>query len=646
MLGKLLDRRYQVTQVLGAGGFGRTYLAQDTRRPGNPICVVKQLKPLSNEPSFLETARRLFNSEAETLEKLGNHDQIPRLLAYFEEDQEFYLVQEFIEGHTFSQELQPGQRWDENRVIALLQEVLKILEFVHFHGVIHRDVKPDNLIRRNSDNKLVLVDFGAVKQIRTQFAATQGGASNTIAVGTPGYMSSEQAIGQPRPSSDIYSLGIIGIQALTGLMPVSFQEDLSTGEILWEHLVSVSRGLTTILSKMVRYHFKDRYQSTAEVLQALQLLNTSSPTTPYFTPPRYPSVNDVPASGQRVPASTPPALGSEQYTLPATPASPPRNSAASLPRQSSARRSNNVFPLLISMMVVVVGAFGIAYAMTQSSLISNLKGGNKNKVIDASQRSCTVTAEALNVRSGPGRTRSVVNTVSQGTKLSLTGTEQNGWVEISSPLKGWVFNDQPYIDCSSGNQTPVQAKVTPTPVKTPTPKPSIAKPKPKPPVDNSSDTLTKAADQYQQGDLDKAIAFAKSIPANSPAYKEAQAKIAQWEQEWSTNKAKFDELQKALNEGRWNEVFKAATDPNFLGQRYWRDKLNQLIEEAKKKQAEADATKKEQPKVEPSTSGQTLPEQPKPQPTESVNPSPEPTQPTQPTEETTKKSCNPATETC
>jgi serine/threonine-protein kinase len=295
MLGKLLDRRYQVTQVLGAGGFGRTYLAQDTRRPGNPTCVVKQLKPLTSEPSFLETARRLFNSEAETLEQLGNHDHIPRLLAYFEEDQEFYLVQEYIEGHTLSQELQPGQRWDESRVIDLLKEVLGVLEFVHHHGVIHRDIKPDNLIRRNSDQKLVLVDFGAVKQIRTQMASAYGQPSATVAVGTPGYMPSEQALGQPRPSSDIYALGVIAIQALTGLMPVSIQEDLSTGELLWQHLVSVSRGFANILTKMVRYHFKDRYQTASEVLQALQQLNASyPPTTPYNNLPRYASGNEVP----------------------------------------------------------------------------------------------------------------------------------------------------------------------------------------------------------------------------------------------------------------------------------------------------------------------------------------------------------------
>lgn len=162
MIGALLDQRYQVFQVLGQGGFGHTYLAQDTHRPGNPTCVVKHLKPATSEPDFLQTARRLFNGEAETLEKLGTHDQIPRLLAYFEDNQEFYLVQDFIEGHPLSVELQPGQRWQEDQVIQLLHEVLSILEFVHSNHVIHRDIKPDNLIRRAIDNKLVLVDFGAL----------------------------------------------------------------------------------------------------------------------------------------------------------------------------------------------------------------------------------------------------------------------------------------------------------------------------------------------------------------------------------------------------------------------------------------------------------------------------------------------------
>jgi len=603
MLGKLLDRRYQVTQVLGAGGFGRTYLAQDTRRPGNPICVVKQLKPATSDPSFLETARRLFTSEAETLEQLGNHDQIPRLLAYFEEDQEFYLVQEFIEGHTLTQELPPGQPWEESRVIDLLWEVLTILEFVHSHGVIHRDIKPDNLIRRNWDHKLVLVDFGAVKQIRTQLA-TPNQVSQTIAVGTPGYMSSEQALGQPRPSSDIYALGIIGIQAMTGLMPVSFQEDLNTGEILWEHLVSGSRGLAMILNRMVRYHFKERYQSASEALQALRQLK-AGPTPNYPTMPISPVGNPLPNSGQSLGRSHNPAPPSEPPTLPVTPANAqPDNTAAT---------SNNVLPIVIGMVITASAAFGMAYALRQGSFTS-LKGSdrNKNQITDRSPGTCIVTANVLNVRSGPSD--HVIDTVKKGTSLALTGTQENGWVEISVPVKGWVFNEQRFIDCTLASKKPPETAVSQKPVETPQSKPSTAPPQT---VDNHSKTLKEAADQSQQGDFEKAIAIARDIPVSSPAYQEAQKKITQWQQELSSAKEKFDQVQKALDQGKWDEVLKYATDPNFLGQDYWREKLKQLIEEAKKRKAAAEASKKEP----------NPPESPvieKPQPSSSVKPSPVP----------------------
>lgn len=279
MINQLLDRRYQITRVLGAGGFGQTYIAQDTRIPGNPLCVVKHLKPASSDPNYLQTARRLFNSEAETLAKLGNHDQIPRLLAYFEEHQEFYLVQEFIAGHILSTELASGQPWTESQVIELLQDVLNILVFVHSHGVIHRDIKPDNLIRRTSDNKFVLIDFGAIKQVQTQMLTVQGQGSVTVAVGTPGYMPIEQGQGKPRPNSDIYALGMIGLQALTGLYPSQLQRDINTGEITWQHLVSASQGLVAVLTRMTHYHFKYRYQSAIEALQALQQL-----TNPAYTP--------------------------------------------------------------------------------------------------------------------------------------------------------------------------------------------------------------------------------------------------------------------------------------------------------------------------------------------------------------------------
>lgn len=97
MRGNLLGGRYQVLEILANGGFGQTYISLDIHRPGTPECVVKHLQPASVNSGYLQNARRLFQTEAEILEQLGNHDQIPRLLAYFEENQEFYLVQELID---------------------------------------------------------------------------------------------------------------------------------------------------------------------------------------------------------------------------------------------------------------------------------------------------------------------------------------------------------------------------------------------------------------------------------------------------------------------------------------------------------------------------------------------------------------------
>ncbi len=272
MLNQLLGGRYRVVQVLGEGGLAQTYIVEDHHRPGHPQCVLKFLKPASNAPEFWPIAQRLFHQEAEILEKLGQHERIPRSLAYFEENQEFYLVQELIEGHPLSQELKPGKPWSESQVVQMLQDVLPILEFVHSYGVIHRDLKPSNLIRRVKDGRLVLIDFGAVKQISTlKMKNNEPLTQHTIPIGTQGYVPIEQLIGQPRRNSDIYALGMIGIQALTGVHPFYLQED-GDGEPIWSEETEVSEELAAILSKMVRYHFPDRYQSATEVRQALQVL--------------------------------------------------------------------------------------------------------------------------------------------------------------------------------------------------------------------------------------------------------------------------------------------------------------------------------------------------------------------------------------
>jgi len=264
----LLNDRYRIIQTLAKGGFGETYIAEDIKLPSRPKCVVKQLNPEKSHPKLLETAHRLFVTEAETLEQLGKHDQIPQLFAYFQEDEEFYLIQEFIEGHPLTEEIKIGEPWQEKRICQILQDVLQILEFIHKENVIHRDIKPENIIRRYADQKLVLVDFGTVKKICNHLAS-QGQVTPTVAIGTPGYMPTEQNRGNPRPSSDIYALGMIGIQVATGLNLSQLQEDLHSGEIAWRPWAQVSDELAEVLSKMVRYHFKDRYQSAKEVSDAL-----------------------------------------------------------------------------------------------------------------------------------------------------------------------------------------------------------------------------------------------------------------------------------------------------------------------------------------------------------------------------------------
>lgn len=297
-----LGGRYDVIQQLGAGGFGQTFIACDRHLPDHPLCVVKQLKPCFRDEASLQTARRLFDTEARVLYRLGNHDQIPRLLAHFEEGQEFYLVQELIEGVPLSQEFLPNQPWSSDRVLALLLGILEGLAFVHEQQVIHRDLKPDNLMRRTRDGKIVLIDFGAVKQVAQTPPTATGQTNLTVSIGTQGYMPPEQVSGNPRFSSDVYAVGMIGIQALTGCHPRTLTTDPYTGEWVWrDRAPQVSLALATILERMVRYDFRDRYATAAEALAALRTLpapaagavapppSLAAPTQVFSCPPQSPS---------------------------------------------------------------------------------------------------------------------------------------------------------------------------------------------------------------------------------------------------------------------------------------------------------------------------------------------------------------------
>ena len=285
MLGCTLRNRYQIIKFLGQGAFGDTYLAKDLDLPGQPQCVVKHLKPKDPNPDHLLMAKGLFDKEAQTLYKLGKlHDQIPSLSAHFEENREFYLVQDFIEGHDLTKELILGKKSSESHTIKLLHDILEVLAIVHQQNVIHRDLKPANLMRRQ-DGKIILIDFGAVKEISTMVVNAQGQTRFTVGIGTSGYMPSEQANGKPKLCSDIYAVGMIGIQALTGQPPDTLPEDPQTGEVIWRNQAQVSNNLGNILDKMVRDHFSQRYPNAEQALQAiLSLLSPLPPPPPPPTP--------------------------------------------------------------------------------------------------------------------------------------------------------------------------------------------------------------------------------------------------------------------------------------------------------------------------------------------------------------------------
>ncbi len=292
--GKKIGGRYEITEILGSGGFAETYTAKDIQLPGQPLCVVKQLRPRSDSLSHLTLARRLFHQEALALQNLGRHDRIPQLLAFFEENQEFYLIQQFIPGKPLSQTLTLGRQLPEANVINILAELLLILNFVHHNQVIHRDIKPSNIIQRSNDQHLVLIDFGAVKALETLPDPDQP-SDLTVGIGTQGYMAPEQQLGNPRPSSDLYSLGILAIQALTGLPARQFVPDAETQTIQWErHAANVSRPLKAIVNRLTAYHYRDRYLSASEALVDLEALIPDNQILPRLADPSDNHDFDVP----------------------------------------------------------------------------------------------------------------------------------------------------------------------------------------------------------------------------------------------------------------------------------------------------------------------------------------------------------------
>ncbi|NEN92807.1 MAG: protein kinase, partial [Okeania sp. SIO3H1] len=276
----LLRGHYQVIKPIGNGSFGRTLLALDLDRFNTP-CVVKQFFPQNHNLISTEKASELFKREAEQLLKLGDNPQIPTLYAYFEEQENLYLVEQFIAGKTLLQELEEQGVFSEKKIWEILLELLPLLKFIHEEQVIHRDIKPENILRFNTSksqekvkHQLVLIDFGVAKLNSQDFASEIGTMTGTL-----GYAPIEQIRGgKAYPASDLYSLGMTCIHLLTKVAPNQLFDPFS-GELIWRsHLVQqgrkISNHLEKVLEKLVKDLVKERYQSATELLTEISHIST------------------------------------------------------------------------------------------------------------------------------------------------------------------------------------------------------------------------------------------------------------------------------------------------------------------------------------------------------------------------------------
>ena len=314
LAGKTLKEHYYLERKLDSGGFGTIYLARDTFSAIGGNYIVKHFAPSYENESQLQTAMRLFRQESDSLQKLGNHPQIPRIYDFFEEDHHFFLVQEFIEGDTLKQEFAQTPCFEQGQVVKLLLEALEVLNFVHTSGYIHRDIKPSNLIRNRFDNRIFLIDFGAVKEMINpkNINSSTGEYMLTVGILSPGYTPDEQLHGRPKYASDLYALGMVVIQAMTGEHPNTLQRNANL-ELIWRdrlpsHL-SYDERLLDLIDKMVERAWQKRYQSAKEVLEALEPIVVAQNTViPRNTPPSTPVVDPLPISTEPTLVSGKPAI--------------------------------------------------------------------------------------------------------------------------------------------------------------------------------------------------------------------------------------------------------------------------------------------------------------------------------------------------
>ena len=274
-----LRGKYQVIECIREeipGGQETVYYVKDITSSTDQIYLLKQFTLKYDYDCQFQAAKSLFIQEAQILQKLGSHAQIPQIFDYFEENEQFFLVQELIEGQNLKQELEEKKHLTESEAIALLKDTLEILQFVHQNHYIHRDLKPSNFIRNKYDQKIYLIDFAIIKEkIQPKNLDSQGNFTRTVSIGTPSYIPDEQKLGKLEFCSDIYALGMVAIQALSGINPEDLSYDIDGNPLWHNHLLTsnYSPKFLSLINLMVCGNYRERYQSAAEVLKDLDNLN-------------------------------------------------------------------------------------------------------------------------------------------------------------------------------------------------------------------------------------------------------------------------------------------------------------------------------------------------------------------------------------
>lgn len=261
-----LHLHYQIVKVLGLGRSGITYLAQDIDKIESSLYVVKEIQSPNSSELSPALIRAIFEATGSIAYRVGQHPQIPSIVAKFEEDGHRYLVREYIEGELLSQELMPGMIWSQTQVFDFLMDLIGILCFVHSFNYIHQDINPHNIIRRYDDGKFNLIGFSAVIDLGNTDLSTL--ANYQVNYNNSSYIPYEQEHNSPQFNSDIYAVGAIAIQALTGKFPID--RDPDSYEFQWQNNLKIDARLLKIIDRMVRPDYRNRYQSGFEVLADLQ----------------------------------------------------------------------------------------------------------------------------------------------------------------------------------------------------------------------------------------------------------------------------------------------------------------------------------------------------------------------------------------